>query len=186
MVKIDTVDLTSGSIFQHLRRLAIPAALGMLFHTLYNIVDVYFAGMISTSAQAGLSLGYLVYFFIAAFGFGISAAMAGLLGNALGRKDQNVNKIAFNGLVFAAFISVILIVFGWSVGYRMLSVVSEPGLYSNLAHRYYFWLIMSLPAFLIAYACNGILQAQGNTISMQKAMVFAFFLNLILTGHLFD
>ena len=115
MVKIDTVDLTSGSIFQHLRRLAIPAALGMLFHTLYNIVDVYFAGMISTSAQAGLSLGYLVYFFIAAFGFGISAAMAGLLGNALGRKDQNVNKIAFNGLVFAAFISVILIEYGWSV-----------------------------------------------------------------------
>ena len=180
MVKIDTVDLTSGSIFQHLRRLAIPAALGMLFHTLYNIVDVYFAGMISTSAQAGLSLGYLVYFFIAAFGFGISAAMAGLLGNALGRKDQNANKIAFSGLIFAVFISVILMVFGWCFGYRMLSVVSEPSLYSNLAHRYYFWLIISLPAFLIAYACNGILQAQGNTISMQKAMVFAFFLNLIL------
>lgn len=180
MIKIGVVDLTTGSIFQHLSRLAIPAALGMLFHTLYNIVDVYFAGMISTSAQAGLSLGYLVYFFIAAFGFGISAAMAGLLGNALGRKDENVNELAFNGLIFAGFISLVLMIFGWGLGYRILKVVSEPGLYSNLAHRYYFWLIISLPAFLISYACNGILQAQGNTISMQKAMVFAFFLNLIL------
>ena len=122
MIKIGVVDLTTGSIFQHLSRLAIPAALGMLFHTLYNIVDVYFAGMISTSAQAGLSLGYLVYFFIAAFGFGISAAMAGLLGNALGRKDENVNELAFNGLIFAGFISLILMIFGWGLGYRILNL----------------------------------------------------------------
>ena len=60
-------DLTSGPILIHLRALAIPAALGMLFHTLYNITDVYFASMLSTDSQSGLSLGYLVFFFIAAF-----------------------------------------------------------------------------------------------------------------------
>ena len=57
----------------------------MLFHTLYDIVVVHFAGILATNSQAGLSLGYLVYFFIAAFGFGLNAAMAGLLGNAIGK-----------------------------------------------------------------------------------------------------
>ena len=41
MINGDVKDLTSGSISKHLRILALPAALGMLFHTLYNITDVY-------------------------------------------------------------------------------------------------------------------------------------------------
>ena len=36
-------DLTVGPMALHFRRLAIPAALGMLFATLYNVVDVYFS-----------------------------------------------------------------------------------------------------------------------------------------------
>ena len=87
-------DLTSGPILNHLSALAIPAALGMLFHTLYNITDVYFASMLSTNSQAGLSLGYLVYFFVAAFGFGLNAAMAGLMGNAIGKDDANTSSLA--------------------------------------------------------------------------------------------
>ena len=173
-------DLTSGPILNHLRILAIPAALGMLFHTLYNIVDVYFASMLSTNAQAGLSLGYLVYFFIAAFGFGLNAAMAGLMGHAIGKKDKNTSSLAFNGIIFSIFLSILLMIFGWLFGFRMLELVSEPGAYRDLGLRYYFWLLISLPAFLISYTCNGILQAQGNTIAMQRALVLAFFLNLLL------
>ena len=67
MARIDVIDLTSGPIVKHLCNLAIPAAVGMLFHTLYNIVDVYFASILSTNSQAGLSLGYLVYFFYCSF-----------------------------------------------------------------------------------------------------------------------
>ena len=42
-------DLTTGPMAQHFRNLAIPAAMGMLFSTLYNVVDVYFAGLLSTT-----------------------------------------------------------------------------------------------------------------------------------------
>ena len=173
-------DLTSGPILNHLRSLAIPAAIGMLFHTLYNVTDVYFASLLSTDSQAGLSLGYLVYFFVAAFGFGLNAAMAGLMGHAIGKNDKNTSSLAFNGIIFSIFLSMLLILFGWLVGFRMLELVSEPGIYRDLGLRYYFCLLMSLPAFLISYTCNGILQAQGNTIAMQKALILAFFLNLVL------
>ena len=94
-------DLTAGPILSHLSVLAIPAAIGMLFHTLYNITDVYFASLLSTSSQAGLSLGYLVYFFVAAFGFGLNAAMAGLMGHAIGKNDKNTSSLAFNAIIFS-------------------------------------------------------------------------------------
>ena len=173
-------DLTSGPILIHLRTLAIPAALGMLFHTLYNITDVYFASMLSTDSQSGLSLGYLVFFFIAAFGFGLNASMAGLMGHAIGQKNKDTSSLACNGIIFSIFLAIFLMVFGWFIGFRMLELVSEPGVYRDLGLRYYFWLLISLPAFLISYTCNGILQAQGNTIAMQRALVSAFFLNLLL------
>ena len=38
-------NLTIGPMALHFRALALPAAFGMLFATLYNIVDVYYAGL---------------------------------------------------------------------------------------------------------------------------------------------
>ena len=39
-------DLTTGPMASHFRTLAVPAAFGMLFTTLYNVVDVYYAGLL--------------------------------------------------------------------------------------------------------------------------------------------
>ncbi|MGY9044373.1 MAG: MATE family efflux transporter, partial [Rhodobacterales bacterium] len=41
-------------------------------------------------------------------------------------------------------------------------------------------LIFALPGFLIAYGGNGILQAHGDTLSMQRALMLAFFANVLL------
>ena len=57
-----TYDLTTGSLAKHFMRLAVPAAIGMVFSTLYNVVDVFFAGMIGTDAQAGLAISFQAFF----------------------------------------------------------------------------------------------------------------------------
>ena len=61
-------DLTTGPIALHFRTLALPAAFGMLFATLYNIAGVFYAGMLSTNAQAGLAIGYQAIFIFMALG----------------------------------------------------------------------------------------------------------------------
>ncbi|MEC8197300.1 MAG: MATE family efflux transporter, partial [Pseudomonadota bacterium] len=76
------IDLTRGPISGHFRTLAVPAAMGMLFSTLYNVVDVYFAGQISTDAQAGMAIGFQAFFIMMSMGFGIGSAMGALVGNA--------------------------------------------------------------------------------------------------------
>ena len=55
-------DLTEGPMSGHFWRLAVPAAMVMLFATLYNVVDVFYAGMLSTEAQAGLAIGFQAFF----------------------------------------------------------------------------------------------------------------------------
>ena len=71
-------DLTKGQISHHFRTLAVPAAFGMLFATLYNVVDVFFAGMLGTYAQAGLAIGYQAFFIMMAVGFGLGSALSAL------------------------------------------------------------------------------------------------------------
>ena len=172
-------DLTTGPMLTHYKNLAIPAALGMLFSTLYNVVDVYFAGKLSTEAQAGLAIGYQAFFIMMAVGFGLSSALSALVSNAKGEKNTKASRsLAAQGLSFGVIATALLMVGGWFAGPHLIALVSEPGGYRDAALGYFRLLILALPGFLLAYGGNGILQAHGDTRSMQRAMMVAFFANI--------
>lgn len=172
-------DLTTGPLALHFRKLAVPAAIGMIFSTLYNAVDVFFAGLIGTDAQAGLAISFQAFFIFVTVGFGLSAAMTALVGNAIGRKeDDEASRIATQGVGFACLSAVILLVGAFSFAPALLKLISTDGAYQDAGLRYMMILTLSLPSFVIAYGLNGILQASGDTVSMQRALIGAFFANL--------
>ncbi|MDG1353733.1 MAG: MATE family efflux transporter [Sulfitobacter sp.] len=175
---IDT-DLTSGPISGHFRRLAIPAAVGMLFSTLYNIVDTFYAGYFGTQAQAGLAVGFQAFFILVAIGYGLSSAMSALVGNAKGRKDAaDARHLAAQGIGLAVMATCVMAAIAAFAGPSLIAIVSEPGGYRDAGMGYFSWLIFALPGFIIGPAANGILQARGDTRTMQRALVVAFFLNI--------
>lgn len=174
-------DLTTGSMMTHFKNLAIPAALGMLFTTLYNVVDVYYAGQLSTEAQAGLAIGFQAFFILMAVGFGLGSALSALVSNAKGRKDESrTRQLAAQGLSFGIIATITLMAVGAVIGPKLIALVSEPGGYRDAAQGYFNFLIFALPGFLLAYGANGILQAHGDSKSMQRAMMVAFFTNIFL------
>lgn len=175
------IDLTEGSILSHFKTLAIPAALGMLFSTLYNVVDVYFAGQISTQAQAGLAIGFQAFFITMSVGFGLGAAMSALVANARGQKDDDTaRRLASQGIGFGFAAMLILMIGAMFIGPSIIKLVSTPGEYRDAATTYFLWLLLALPGFLLAFGANGILQAHGDTVSMQRALMAAFFANIVL------
>ncbi|MEO0943752.1 MAG: MATE family efflux transporter [Pseudomonadota bacterium] len=174
-------DLTTGSIASHFRLLAIPAAMGMLFTTLYNMVDVFFAGQISTDAQAGLSIGFQAFFVLIAVGFGTGSAMSALVGNARGQKDDEAaRRLAMQGVSFSIAMTFLLLVIGAVLGPRLIELVSEPGAYRDAATGYFYWLLAAMPGFIIGFSANGILQAHGDSVTQQRGMMVAFFANIVL------
>ena len=172
-------DLTKGPLGGHFRRLAIPAAIGMLFSTLYNVVDTFYAGFFGTQAQAGLSVGFQAFFILVAIGFGLSSAMSALVGNAKGRKDEAESRhLAVQGIGLAVMATLAMILIAAFAGPSLIAIVSEPGDYRDAGLGYFYWLIFALPGFIIGPAANGILQARGDTRTMQHALVVAFFVNV--------
>ncbi|NVO58426.1 MATE family efflux transporter [Rhodobacteraceae bacterium B1Z28] len=175
------LDLTRGPISSHFRTLAIPGAVGMLFNTLYNVVDMFFAGLLSTSAQAGLALGFQAFFIAISVGVGLGAAMSALVGNALGAGDlRKARRLAAQGMSYGFIAASVLALAGLWYGPALIHLVSEPGSYRSAGLRYFHWLLLALPGFLLAFGCNGILQAHGDAVSMQRALVVAFFANIAL------
>ena len=83
-----TSDLTSAPIPQLVRRLAIPAGTGFFFNTMFNVVDTWYGGKLSTTALAAMSLSFPVFFLILAIGSGVSTGATTLIGNALGRGNR--------------------------------------------------------------------------------------------------
>ncbi|GGA15038.1 MATE family efflux transporter [Amylibacter cionae] len=174
-------DLTTGPVSGHFRALAVPMAIGMVFTTLYNVVDTFYAGMISTDAQAGLAISFQVFFVMLAFGFGLNAALNALVGKALGEKRAGqAKRIACQGITYSVLASVVLSIIGFYATPYLLAIVSEPGAYRAAGQSYLQVLLFAAPSFLVAFSANGILGAQGDMTSMQRAQIAAFFCNLVL------
>jgi len=81
-------NLTEGSIKKALRQIAIPASIGFLFNTLFNVVDTYFAGQLSVAALAGLTISFPIFLITIALASGIGTGSTALAAIALGKKNN--------------------------------------------------------------------------------------------------
>ena len=78
------MDLTKDNIPTLIRQIAIPSSIGTLFQTLYNIVDVKFAGLISPDAITAIAKSFPIYFIIIGFTAGLSIGVTALISTIVG------------------------------------------------------------------------------------------------------
>ena len=173
--------LTSGSIPSLIRSLAIPASLGMVFNTLYNIVDTYYAGLISTQALAALASSSFLFFFIIALGYGASSALTALIGHAYGKKHRFLAQITTQkGVAFVSFLGLMLSVLGYLNASWLLKLSGTHEAYHALALEYMQIILAGALFFFLNFAFNSVLVATGDTKSYRNTLIFGFFANLVL------
>ena len=161
-------------------QLAIPASIGMFFNTMFNVVDTYFSGLISTEAIAALSLSFPVFFVILAIGFGISTGTTALIANALGAGDEDKAQLyAIQSVSFTIILSIMLSVLGLYSATYMFEFLGAKGSYLAIALSYINIIFYGLIFFSLTFVLNSILTAQGDTKSFRNALIIGFFLNLI-------
>ena len=96
-------DLTQGSVLRHILAMAAPIAFGMIFQTLYYLVDLYFVAGLGEAALAGVSAAGNVMFIIIGLTQVLGVGTVALIAHAVGRKDQPDANLIFNqSLVLSA------------------------------------------------------------------------------------
>lgn len=173
-------DLTTGSINTHLISLSIPAMTGYFFHTMFNVTDTFFAGLISTQALAALSLSASIFFMILAIAIGMSEALTALVGNALGEKDkQRAQHITLNGIVFAFLLSLLLSIFGIITLPFLVGALGDPS-YVEATLGYINIILYGVILFIGSFFFNALLNAIGDTKSFRNILIFTSILNIAL------
>ncbi len=176
-----THDLTQGSIAHHLRQLAIPAAIGFFFHTMFNVTDTYFAGKVSSDALAALSLTFPIFFMIIAIGAGMSEAVTALVGNRLGAKEHTqARQIVWHAFILGLFLSLTLTTIGVFIAPFLMQELGATGAYLQVSLDYILTLLFASLFFIFSYFINALLSAIGDLKSFRNILIMAFFLNIIL------
>ncbi|MCB1112902.1 MAG: MATE family efflux transporter [Chlamydiia bacterium] len=175
------MDLTTGSIKEHIRRLSIPVSVGFFFNTMFNVVDTFFAGKISTDALAALTISFPIFFIIIAFMHGLSTGGAALISNALGGgSPREARLFAGQVLSFCLFLSVVVYFLGSIAATPLFRLLGAEGEYLRLALLYIDVIFQGAVFFLLTYSANAILIAHGNSRCIRNFLIVGFFANCLL------
>lgn len=178
---METQDLTKGDIGKQIRMIAIPSSVGFLFNTLYNAVDTYFGGLVSTDALAALSLSFPVFFIIIALGVGISTGATALIANAIGASDENEARIyASQALSFSVIVSIFLTLVGYLISPFLFKLLGAQGQYLAIATAYIDVILLGSVFFSLTFVMSGILSSRGDTKTFRNFLIVGFFLNCFL------
>jgi putative MATE family efflux protein len=174
-------DLTTGPIPRLIARLAIPASIGYFFNTMYNVVDTFFGGLISTQVLAALSLSLPIFFIIIAMGTGIATGTTALIANALGAEERERAALyAVQGIAFGLLTGVAVALFGVFSSPVLFSLLGASDEYLSICLAYMNTIFLGTIFFMMVYMLNSILYALGDTRSFRNFLIAGFLLNILL------
>ena len=175
------MNLRRDAIAPLILRLALPASLGMLFSVMLNVVDTWYAGKLSATAVAALSLAAPVFFLVMTLGIGIGQATNALVGNRLGADEPHeARRLAMQAIAFAIIVSVLGALLAYLVLPTLFRAIGGEDPYLEPARRYTSVVLLGVVFFSLALVINAILNTRGDTHSYRNAQFIALLANVVL------
>lgn len=148
---------------------------------MYNVIDSFYAGQISTTALAAMGLSFPVFLLIIATSGGLSRGASALIANAIGsREEDKQRRYIAQSLSMGLVVSLALTVTGILAARPLFQLLGATGEYLTIALSYMNPIFLGSIFFLISNLSNAILIASGDSKTFSKVLVVGFFLNLIL------
>ena len=162
-------------------RLSIPASMGMVFNTLYNLTDIWFAGYLSDGALAGMSIAGSVFFLLLSIGIGIQAGASAMIAPGVGRGETSEIKDWVNNVSGMAIgFSVLSFVLGALVARPLVVLLGAEPHVEPLAMEYLWVTLAGSIGFTLSFGAAGALMAMGDTKSNRNALAIGFVANFVL------
>jgi len=174
-------DLTKGKISSHIKKIAFPVSIALIFQTLYNLVDTFYAGKISSSALAAMTVSFPIYLFILAIGTGVGIGINVLISNAFGSKDKkSVKYISAQAVSFSVVFSILLTIVMYFLTPFIFKLFKISALTLKLSLQYTNIIIIGIIFAVASNILEGILIARGHSKNFRNIIVLGFFINVIL------
>jgi len=164
-----------------LRKIAIPASVGTLFQTLFNVVDTYFAGKISADALSALAKSFPIYFIIIAACVGVTVGGTSLIANSIGEKNKkNILNYFGQTIIYGIILSIIITFIGLYFASNIFAIMGSTSEVISLGLEYTNVIFSGSIIFILVVALNSLLHAEGDTKTFRNVLIFSFILNIFL------
>ena len=174
--------LATGKIGRLLWEYSVPAVVGMLVMSIYNVIDRIFIGQgVGTDAIAGLTITFPVMNISSAIGVLIGAGASARVSIMLGAKNKRGAELSLGNamtLIIAnavVYISLMWIFLDWILIKFGASETSLP-----YARDFMTYILPGMMVMNVGYSLNSIMRASGYPVKAMVAMIISAVANVIL------
>ncbi|HOE84732.1 MAG TPA: MATE family efflux transporter [Sphaerochaeta sp.] len=166
---------------KEIRRISLPTMYGMLFTSLYDIVDMFYIGMIGSEAVAATTIYLALFWALEILNEIVGTSSVSLLSRSWGSKDrERTRRIAEQTLVFKGLlgaIGAVLLLATLPFCYKIFTSDAEV-----IAHGLSYGYVRTLfiPIFFSSYTVNTILRSVGDAKTPMYLLLITAILNLVL------
>ncbi|RDZ25938.1 MATE family efflux transporter [Lysobacter silvisoli] len=174
-------DLTQGPIPKHVLRMAAPIMVGMLFQTLYFLIDLYFVARLGDAAVAGVGAAGNVQFIVMALTQILGVGTMALISHAVGRKDRDDANLVFNqSLLLALACTAVTLVGGYALGGAYMRTLGADAATTQAGIDYLYWFLPGLALQFAQIAMGSALRGTGIAKPTMVVQMLTVVLNAIL------
>jgi len=175
------LNLLKDPIPSLIKKIALPASIGTLFQTLFNIVDTFFAGTISPDALSALAKSFPIYFIIIAACVGVTVGGTSLIANSIGENNKfKIHGYFVHTIIYAIIISILITLAGLIFAPYLFELMGSENEVIKLGLSYTNVVFGGSIIFIMLVALNSLLHADGDTKTYRNVLILSFLLNILL------
>jgi putative MATE family efflux protein len=165
-----------------LRRLSLPAMIGMMVNALYNFVDTIFVGQgVGAIAIGALSIAFPIQMLISAFAQMFGMGSASIISRRLGEKNEKAAAAAAGTALSATVLFALLIsILGTIFMDPILTAFGATGEILPFAREYLSIILYGSVFLSLSMAANSIIRAEGKAKTAMLIMVIGTGANILL------
>ncbi len=174
--------LKDDNIGRSLFKLSLPAMIGMLVMSMYNVVDAIFIGKgVGTMGIAAVAISFPIQMIVGAIGQMLGIGGASLLSRSLGAQDYDTsNRILGNVIISTVLFSLVITIIGFLFIDQVLVFFGSSQTILPHAKEYFVYIVPGILFHSMAMALNNLIRAEGKAKVAMFTMIISAVMNIIL------
>jgi putative MATE family efflux protein len=174
-------DLTQGSVVRNILAMAGPMAAGMIFQTLYFLVDLYFVAELGDASVAGVGAAGTLMFIIMALTQVLGVGAVALIAQAVGRRDRPDANLVFNqSVLFAVACALATMIGGYAFARPYVASITADAATQAQGVTYLYWFLPGLALGFAQVVMGSALRGTGIVKPTMAIQALTVLLNTLL------
>src|SRR5688572_7961459 len=161
--------------------LAVPMVLELVLESTFAVVDIFFVGMLGSSAVATVGLTETLLFLVYAIGTGLAMAVTAVVARRVGEGEREAAAVTAVQAIWVAFIvSVPFALVGIVFAQDLLRLMGADAWTLENGYPYMQWALGSNAVIMLLFTINAIFRGAGDAAAAMRVLWVANALNIVL------